>query len=378
MSEQYFVRSSGKVLGPFTWAQLQDLRKRGRLHEFHELSSDRISWLPAGSLPELFPPQPQGASAPQPTTAAGEGQWFYADLTGERRGPVARHQLEEFVTAGSVTQDSLVWTKGMADWRPAGDAVPEMFQTAPRLRSPLTPRTGRWGPARVGLLLTAIAALVFAGTIIFSTVATVLVLLDANAEHSAEGLRQGLGIIRWVVIGLYVVVVVLEIVGFGLCAAAPRSSGTRGVANTALVLAIGHLVAYGVYALFADIRGGVGNNPDADAARIGAILLLLLLAVSGLLALTYRFFFLLFLRGVALACEARGTAVQVTILTIIYGALIFLFVIVALLGFLGRENEAVIVVAGIGSLLLVVLGLGWLVWYIVVQFLVRAATGRRG
>jgi hypothetical protein len=43
-TDQWFVRSGGKIKGPFSSAQLEQLQQRGRLHDGHEISSDRSSW----------------------------------------------------------------------------------------------------------------------------------------------------------------------------------------------------------------------------------------------------------------------------------------------------------------------------------------------
>ena len=41
----WYVRSRGRVLGPFTQAQLESLRDRGQLSQFHELSRDKRVWV---------------------------------------------------------------------------------------------------------------------------------------------------------------------------------------------------------------------------------------------------------------------------------------------------------------------------------------------
>jgi len=51
-------------------------------------------------------------------------QWFYA-VGAERKGPVGRADLDALVRAGVVRRDTLVWTSGAADWRPAG-VVPDL------------------------------------------------------------------------------------------------------------------------------------------------------------------------------------------------------------------------------------------------------------
>jgi uncharacterized RDD family membrane protein YckC len=42
--------------------------------------------------------------------------WYYADA-GESVGPVSDEQLQELVTSGKITGESLVWHEGMAEWQ---------------------------------------------------------------------------------------------------------------------------------------------------------------------------------------------------------------------------------------------------------------------
>ncbi len=53
-SEAYYVRSRGKITGPFDLSALQKLVRRGSLSRMHEVSSDRVSWASAGDFGELF------------------------------------------------------------------------------------------------------------------------------------------------------------------------------------------------------------------------------------------------------------------------------------------------------------------------------------
>ena len=49
--------------------------------------------------------------------------WYYA-RGGQQRGPVDFQKLVAAAKAGKLRQDDMVWTEGMAEWKPAGD-VPE-------------------------------------------------------------------------------------------------------------------------------------------------------------------------------------------------------------------------------------------------------------
>ena len=64
--------------------------------------------------------------------------WFFASQ-GQQQGPYPEAQLREFIAAGTVTAETLVWTEGMADWQKAGD-IPGLFAGASG--PPAMPRSG--------------------------------------------------------------------------------------------------------------------------------------------------------------------------------------------------------------------------------------------
>ena len=51
-----------------------------------------------------------------------DSNWFYADGA-TQIGPVSLAQLQQLVTAGTVTPATMVWTSGMAAWSPAGQVA---------------------------------------------------------------------------------------------------------------------------------------------------------------------------------------------------------------------------------------------------------------
>ncbi len=58
--ERYFVRSRGKISGPYDLAGLQRLVKLGMLSRAHEVSADKQAWASAGTVPGVLP----GPAAP--------------------------------------------------------------------------------------------------------------------------------------------------------------------------------------------------------------------------------------------------------------------------------------------------------------------------
>jgi hypothetical protein len=75
---KYYVGAADKVFGPFSLEQLTHLRDRGQLMPGHEVSEDQQSWMPATSIPGLFPPD--AASRPPAMPAGVEPkQWEVAE-----------------------------------------------------------------------------------------------------------------------------------------------------------------------------------------------------------------------------------------------------------------------------------------------------------
>ncbi len=50
-------------------------------------------------------------------------QWYYA-MGGERKGPVSQADFEKLARDGVIQGGTLVWTEGMADWRPYSSVAP--------------------------------------------------------------------------------------------------------------------------------------------------------------------------------------------------------------------------------------------------------------
>ena len=52
---------------------------------------------------------------------------FYLYLNGQQVGPVQQQQLQQYVQAGQLTPDTMVWKNGMAQWQ-AAKTVPDLQQ----------------------------------------------------------------------------------------------------------------------------------------------------------------------------------------------------------------------------------------------------------
>ena len=139
--EKYYVRFRGRTLGPFDEAKVRGLIKRGQVTRMHELSPDGVSWQKADAFPELFPAvnQPaqgfeqvsQSDAAMQPDEPPTDVAEWYAHLNNENKGPVTKDQIAQWISAGAITQETLVWKEGTEEWEAANIAVPELFSNAP-------------------------------------------------------------------------------------------------------------------------------------------------------------------------------------------------------------------------------------------------------
>jgi len=129
--DEWFVRSRGKVLGPFALRQLEILRNQGRLAKFDEVSQgDRRSWVVASTLPELFPSAIPSEVVGEPPSAetsysvestppkADAANWHYMGPQGAS-APVPVTELLRLANTGVVTPDTPVWTAELTDWTPA-------------------------------------------------------------------------------------------------------------------------------------------------------------------------------------------------------------------------------------------------------------------
>lgn len=141
-STPFFLRSAGRVTGPFTRGQLEELRLRGRFLAFHEISTNRILWTPAiEQFPDLFGGKSPEAVPAQSTTITArpveETQWFYLDRSGGQNGPVPETQLRSLIQSGQVKANTKVWTSGMPAWEKANEAIADLKDSG----DPAQPRT---------------------------------------------------------------------------------------------------------------------------------------------------------------------------------------------------------------------------------------------
>src|SRR5437667_11174830 len=180
--QQFYVRMRGKVTGPFGVERLRQLRARGLLGRFHELSEDRVSWQPAASVPDVFPPDDLSQrgddeqNMPGPSSISPgppEQAWYYMDTQGSPQGPVSRAILVSLVQAGTLDDTTLVWNAAMTEWSPLRIADPSLLSAPASAAGSFThtastslkgEETLGWRRVRTGVTLSLVAAFLTIGS----------------------------------------------------------------------------------------------------------------------------------------------------------------------------------------------------------------------
>lgn len=230
MSERYwFIRSRGRVLGPFTVPQLETMRARGQFTQFFEISEDRLNWESAATLTHLFPPSNAGAAAgsasraiaidegPAPTTSSGQSaDWFFAVGDG-RQGPIPFDELQAKANRGEVRPETLVWSAGMADWAAARTVAGLNFQGAsPALaeappQTPPAPHPTRTSGMAIASLVLGLLWLYWIGSLL----AVIFGRIALGEIDRSQGTIGGRGM---AVAGLVLGIIGLSVLGVGLLA----------------------------------------------------------------------------------------------------------------------------------------------------------------
>jgi hypothetical protein len=80
--------------------------------------------------------QTVGAAGPPPLPKKVS---YYASIGNQQAGPFELSVIQDKLTAGAMTRETLVWTTGMAQWIPAGNVaeLAQLFQDVP---PPLPPK----------------------------------------------------------------------------------------------------------------------------------------------------------------------------------------------------------------------------------------------
>ena len=180
MSEQYYVKIRGRVLGPLSPERLAQMAKQGQLSRIHMISEDGSSWQKAAEYPQFFQsdqqaraasnaqnsaadpepqqavaaePEPQATAATASASAPSQEEWHYA-VNEQSFGPVPKGTLLKLIGAGKVSKSDMVWKSGMDDWQPVS-AMPEFaLESEQDVRSVSSIHTGGHGSSSGSVNLT--------------------------------------------------------------------------------------------------------------------------------------------------------------------------------------------------------------------------------
>lgn len=140
MSDLYYVRDRGRILGPYDLDVMRQLIGRSQVGRSHELSLDSQSWRPASSFMELFE---QGKKKDGELLTDGP-RWHYTAKGIEQPGPIDHQSLLNLIAAGHVGPLDKVWNESMPDWAVvcqlpelAATVLPPIEAPAVKRRSPL-------------------------------------------------------------------------------------------------------------------------------------------------------------------------------------------------------------------------------------------------
>jgi len=173
--------------------------------------------------------------------------WYYAEGT-QQRGPISEAELQQLAASGNITDATLVWREGMAQWQPYGQV--KRSASAPGTATPplagasgLTPafnpqinddgarraRDRVNGPA-IGLIATAVIGFVVAaGALVQAMLGTVIAMppdFPPEFRKMFEGMTGAIGFVNAVFAAALSTVILMgglklrKLQSFGLCIAA--------------------------------------------------------------------------------------------------------------------------------------------------------------
>lgn len=114
--KQYYIRSRGRVQGPFTKERLHALSRRGMFGPHFHVSFDGQTWSSASEHPELFHVGNNMDRIETPIEDEHDKVIWHVVVRGNRQGPVSLNQLKQLVAVEQIGPSDLVWKEGMVDW----------------------------------------------------------------------------------------------------------------------------------------------------------------------------------------------------------------------------------------------------------------------
>lgn len=169
LQKGYYVRTAGRVTGPFDLPMLQKMVQRGAVSRVAEISADRVNWSAAREFEELFPlgadPRSPAAATtvaptpPPPVPQDHSSTYFYAQ-GGNTYGPVPLQMLKLLAQNRQLAATDLVWQEGSDSGVHAESivALGSIFSAGKTVAQPIvaprnTNRTALWAGAGVAAIV---------------------------------------------------------------------------------------------------------------------------------------------------------------------------------------------------------------------------------
>ena len=112
LSGTLYVRTATSLRGPFSVGVLKSMQARGDIQRDSLLSPDRVRWVDAASLPEVFPP----TLFPKSTPTTEQEMLWHVMIEGERQGPISYESLYELAETGKLRAFDKVTVDGGDKW----------------------------------------------------------------------------------------------------------------------------------------------------------------------------------------------------------------------------------------------------------------------
>ena len=107
-----YVRTAAHLRGPFDVGVLKAMQLRGEILRDTMLSPDRVRWVTAGSLPQLFPVELFASCIP----SSEQDMLWHVLIEGQRQGPISWNSLCDLAETGRLRAMDLVTVDGGDNW----------------------------------------------------------------------------------------------------------------------------------------------------------------------------------------------------------------------------------------------------------------------
>ena len=164
--DSYFIRSRGKVSGPYDAVLLGRLIERGVFTRVDEVSADKGNWHQLDPAEVEDKPGVTSSSDNETPTTAPSAERFFYQQDGRAVGPIPIELLDRLVVLGQLAADTPVWKDGDTASVLAGDIVGSAGNTTPAPLNTSSRQQALSLQIGVGAGIALVAILIFAAVMI--------------------------------------------------------------------------------------------------------------------------------------------------------------------------------------------------------------------